>query len=251
MSFQNILPILRGAALLDEQTFIDIRDSKNAFRTGVTLLLLIFLVAGSLQFVVDLVDHLRPFTPEAAETFQNDFLGGFEQWQQFMPSQDPNFQIFMDQFRENFRIGVNIGVEIDQMPRPLGRGLGIFFETLGGWLSHPLGKLGGWLAYSIWVLLFARLLGGNGGVDRFLGVTALFAVPNLLSIFQPIPCIGSLLAVVGMVWGWVIYVKAVQVSQRFDLGKAILATLLPILLLLVLIGIILLIAIIGIVAASG
>jgi hypothetical protein len=62
-------------------------------------------------------------------------------------------------------------------------------------------------------------MGGNGGVDRFLGLTALFAVPNLLGIFSFIPCAGPLIAFIGWAWGVAVYVKAVQVSQRLDTGQ--------------------------------
>jgi hypothetical protein len=111
--------------------------------------------------------------------------------------------------------------------------------------------MGAWLAYAIWVLLFAKLMGGNGGVDRFLGLTALFAVPNLLGIFSPIPCVGPFIAFIGWLWGVAVYVKAVQVSQRLDTGKAILAAILPALIVAVLVMIVALIGILAIIAAAS
>ena len=124
-------------------------------------------------------------------------------------------------------------------------------QALGGWVTGALGHLGGFLAYAVWVLLFARLMGGNGGVDRFLGLAALFAIPNLLSIFSPIPCVGPFLAFIGWLWGVAVYVKAVQVSQRLDTGKALLAVILPALILAVIVMIVAFIGLLAILAAAS
>jgi hypothetical protein len=247
---KEILALLRGAILLDQPTYERLRDSKDAMRTGVILLLVAFLIAGSLQFAFNLVDNVRPFTASEAADVQQEILDTMDAWLQFVP-QDEFSQQFMDQFRQNLNAGLSMGVDIDSLDTPLPRGISRFFETLGGWLSQPLARLAAFLAYGIWVLLFAKLLGGNGGVDRFFGVTALYSVPNLLGFFAPIACIGPLLGFVGMVWGWAVYVKAVQVTQRFDLGKAILAAILPALIVIALVIIGVNAMIMSIVAASG
>lgn len=244
------IALLRGALLLDQSTFERLRDSKNAMRTGVILLLVVFLVAGSLQFVVDLANNLRPFTASEAADVQQEMRQAMETWLQFMP-QDEFSQQFIDQFLQNLNAGLNMAVDIENIATPLPRGVSRFFQTLGGWLSQPLARLAAFLAYGIWVLLFAKLLGGNGGVDRFFGVTALYSVPNLLGFFGPVPLIGSLLGFVGMVWGWVVYVKAVQVTQRFDMGKALLAAALPALILIVLALLLLMLVTITILATAA
>ena len=86
----------------------------------------------------------------------------------------------MEQFKENFAMGTNIAMGIDALPRPIPRAIGGFFQSFGGWLSSPFTHLAAWMGYAIWVLLFAKISGGRGGVNRFLGLTALYAVPNLL-----------------------------------------------------------------------
>lgn len=239
----ELVAMLRGTVTFDPQTFAGLRDRRDAMKRGVLLLLAIFFIAGSPQFVVDLAKNLRPSTETEAAEFQQQFMQGLETWRQFMPQQDEFSQIFMEQFMQNFEAGMNMGLQIANLPTPLPRGVGRFLETLGGWLSKPFKHLGAWLAYSIWVLLFARLLGGQGGVDRFLGATALYAVPNLLGFLRPIPYVGGLLALAGMLWGWAVYIRGVQISQRFDLGKAILVTVLPVLLAIV-VGIIILVLVI-------
>jgi hypothetical protein len=160
-------------------------------------------------------------------------------------------QMFMDQFMQNFNAGINMAVQIDALPAPLPRVLARFFQSLGTWLSHPFNHLAAWLAYGIWVLLFAKLLGGVGGVDRFLGLTALYAIPNLLGFFSFVPFVGWLVALVGTIWGWAVYIRGVQVSQRFDLGKAILAAVLPLLILILLVVVVTFLGVLGLVAAAN
>ena len=118
-------------------------------------------------------------------------------------------------------------------------------------MTRTFAHLAAWLAYGIWVLLFAKLMGGNGGVDRFFGLTALYAIPNVLAIFGPIPCIGGLISLVGWIWGVLIYVKAVQVTQRLTVGKAILAAVLPALIVLFVVAFFTLLGVLGIIASAG
>lgn len=247
----SLLSTLRGVLVLDQPTYERFRDSKDAMKRGVAILLICFLIAGSLQFLMRLVDNVRPFDAEQADKVKQEFQQGFEQWQQFMPQGDEFTTQFLNEFMQNFEQGLNIGVKIDSIPRPLPRGIAGFFESLGAWITRTLAHLGSWLFYAIWVLLFAKLLGGNGGVDRFLGLTALYAVPNLLGIFSPIACIGPLLALVGWIWGVAVFVRGVQVSQRFTAGKAILATILPALIVILVIGFFTILGVLGIISAAG
>ncbi len=200
------------------------RDRPDAMKRGVLVLLVCFLMAGSVASAIGFVNNVRPVSLEDADQFRNEFQRNMEQWQQFMPQQDPFMQMFMDAVPGQLRVGLphRRGHRQPGHP-PAARPGPRLCRRLGGWLSGALGQMGAWLAYAIWVLLFAKLLGGNGGVDRFLGLTALFAIPNLLSIFSPIPCVGPFIAFIGWLWGVAVYVKAVQVSQRLDTGKAILA----------------------------
>jgi hypothetical protein len=246
-----LLSTLRDIVLLRTPAYEQFRDRQDAMKRGVLILLACFLLAGSIVFVMDFVDSVRPVSLEDADQFREEFLRNMEMWQQFAPPQDAFMQQFMDEFLNNFESGFRIGVAIDSLDTPLPRGLARWFAALGTWVTGALGHLGGWLAYAVWVLLFAKLLGGNGGVDRFLGLTALFAVPNLLSIFSPIPCVGPFIALIGSLWGVAVYVKAVQVSQRLDTGKAILAAILPALIVAVIVMIVGIISLLGIIAAAS
>lgn len=223
---REILSLMRGTLTLDQATFERLRDSQDAMRRGVLLALAIFLVAGSLQAAVNLVAALRPLAvPEAADV-QRQITDTLETLLETLPEDSPARQT-LDTFRRNLEVGLKLAAEVQALETPLPRGVSRTLPVLGGWLSQPLARLAAFLAYGVWVLLFAKLMGGNGGVDRFFGVTALYSVPNLLDFFAPIPALGPLLALVGTVWGWIVYVKAVQVTQRFDLSRAVAASVLP------------------------
>lgn len=223
---REILSLMRGALTLDQATFERLRDSQDAMRRGVLLALAIFLVAGSLQAAVNLVAALRPLAVTEAADVQRQITDALETLLETLPEDSPARQT-LDTFRRNLEVGLKLAVEVQALETPLPRGVSRTLPVLGGWLSQPLARLAAFLAYGVWVLLFAKLMGGNGGVDRFFGVTALYSVPNLLDFFAPIPALGPLLALVGTVWGWIVYVKAVQVTQRFDLGRAVAASVLP------------------------
>jgi hypothetical protein len=218
---------IKGIILLDEKTYERLLAAENSMRLGIYFLMACFLIAAIPTFISATIDNVQPFTEERAAVFQEEFLQRFEMFTQFMPAESEEFQLFTEQFRENFAFGTSMAVAIETLPRPLPYAVGGFFRSLGGWLSSPFTHLASWMSYAIWVLLFAKISGGRGGVNRFLGLTALYAVPNLLSFLGFIPFLGAVFRLVGVIWGWVVYVKAVQVSQEFTSGKAILVAILP------------------------
>ncbi|MEA3336402.1 MAG: Yip1 family protein [Chloroflexota bacterium] len=224
----NLTTYLKGILTLDTATYERMRDSSDAMKKGIYIFVIAFLIAGSLQFVVSFVDNLQPFGPEEANEIKAQIEQQMTMMQQFAPP-DEEGQFALDMMMDNLDAGLTIGSEIDSLETPLPRPIARFFQSFGAWLSRPFSRLAMWMFYGIWVLLFAKLLGGNGGIDRFLGVTALSSIPHVLAILGPIQCAGTLLALVGWVWAIAIYIKGVEVSQRFSFGKAALATFLPVL----------------------
>ena len=77
------------------------------------------------------------------------------------------------------------------------------------------------------MLIGVRLLGGKAKLPVFLGSVALYIVPGLLAILQPVPCLGILLAFVGTVWSIVVYMKATSVVTGLDAGRSIVAVVAP------------------------
>ena len=246
----DIINVLKGVVLLEDKTYQSFLTAENVMKRGIYILFVCFLIIALPAAVGQMFDNIQPFTEERAADFQEQFFAGYDQMTQFMP-QDEEFQIFIEQFRENFEYGLQFGVAIDALPRPLPRAAGVFLQTFGGWISSPFTHLGAWIGYAIWVLLFAKMTGGLGGVNRFLGLTALYAVPNLLGFLAFIPYVGGLFSLVGIVWGWVVYVKAVSVSQEFSGGKAVLIAILPVVVLFIVILVVTLIFGLSLAAVFG
>lgn len=245
------LQTLKNVALLDTPTFEALLERKDIMKRGILTLLACFILAGSIAAVVNYASSVRRVTGEQAEQIQQQVEQSMQMFEQSMSTQDPAAAEFMQQFMSNFTVGMRMGMEIDNLESPLPRGLARLLAALGGWVSGAFSHLGTWLGYSIWVLLFAKWLGGAGDIKRFLGLTALYAVPNVLSIFSPAPIVGGLIAFIGWVWGLIVYVKGVQVSQRLTTGKAIAAVVLPALILFVLASLGSIISFVTLLAAAG
>jgi len=238
----ELLNTIRGAVALDIATFVRFRDREDAFRRGVTILVLVALLVGMVGFAVDFIGGLikPPFEREMAE-----IQGGIEQWLQFAPQyMDPEVLAgFKEYFLPNFEAGLEIVHKITALPTRLPGGVNLFFDTLGNWVQRPLAMLGGFLGYGIWVMLAAKLLGGKGRLQEFLGTAALSSVPYLLLILERLSCLGSILGIVAWIWGAIIWVVATAVThgwatpqtteegvvERYEVnwGKAILAVILP------------------------
>jgi hypothetical protein len=154
------------------------------------------------------------------------------EWSQYLPfSQDPEFQ---RQWRDMTDVIVPMVRDLANVQAPLPRGITGFLNALGSWLSRALAAIGGWLFYGALVLIAANLLGGSAKLADFLGTVALYVIPGLLLLLQPVPCVGWLLALAGTIWSVVVYVKATSVATGLDGGKAFLAVILPFLAFIVL-----------------
>lgn len=245
---ETTISLIRGIVTLDEQTYRAFLTSENVMKRGFLIFLACFFIATFPVFGQNLTNNIQGFTPEAAADFQEQFLTIFEQFQP--PDVEDEF---LDIFKQNFIVGSNMGVEIDALPTPLPRPIAAFFKALGAWISAALSNIGPWLGYGAFVLLFAKLAGGRAVLNPFYGLTALYAVPNLLRIFSFIPYLGPALGLVALIWGIAVYIRAVQVSQDFSGSKAVLITFMPALILLLLgacIGSVSLASLIGAISAA-
>ena len=203
----ELLKTMRGALTLNIPALVRFRDRQNVFRDGILVLVLVALVMGVVPFVVDFIGGF--FTSPQAELAQVRQV--FDQIEQFLPP--GAVEPFRDQFLGNFEAGMEIGVEVEALPTRLPKVIGRLFESLAGWVHQPLAMLGGFLAYGIWVMLAARLLGGTGRLQEFLGTAALSALPYLLLILEKIPCLGTLLGVVAWIWSLLIWIAATAVAH--------------------------------------
>lgn len=238
----DILTLKTGA-------FLRFRDSVDGMRYAIGLLVVVTLFAGSLSFLWQVVRSPTAGFDQVRAIFDQAFT------QMETTSGIPAAQLAI--IREQFESGINIAEGIMGLPTTLPRPLGRFLEALGLWLSSPFVRLGAWLSYGIWVLLLARLLlGAKGSLRAFFATTPLYSVPQLLAFLAPVPCLGSLIAIVAAIWGWLIYTKATAVSlgwvqqrvgadglvvgEETQWGRALVAVFLPAILLFLLVTIMIL-----------
>lgn len=214
----SLLSTLWRTVILDDAGYQEWRERPNLFLRGITLIIVVSLVAGLLTFVFNLVNQVRPVNVD-------QITAGMTQWQQFVPVElDPEFQEFWESMVDVIAPMVR---DLAEVQAPLPRGLVGFFNSFGAWLSRALTAIGGWIFYGVLVLLFVNLLGGTAKIPEFLGTVALYIVPGLLVLFGPIPCIGAILAFIGTVWSIVVYMKATSIAGNLDTGRTILAVLAP------------------------
>jgi len=165
----------------------------------------------------------------------------FTQLSPFMGNVPPEMrEMILAQINQAIELSVNAARQVDALPRPLPRAhrrdLRVVRRLRLAALRRcrlpasppPRSALG--CATAIWVMLFAKLLGGRAGLVSFFGTTALYAVPFLLTFFNFIPFVGPLLTLIAFIWGLAIYVTATGVSHQFSTGRAIAAVFLPMLL---------------------
>jgi hypothetical protein len=150
----------------------------------------------------------------------------YETQSQWTPEMGPEFRKFWEGMMD---VMFPMMRELSEIKAPLPQGIVGFLNAVGGWLARSVAAIGGWLFYGALVLIAVRLLGGKAKLPVFLGTVAVYIVPGLLAILQPIPCLGLLLALVGTVWSIVVYMKATSVVTGLDTGRSIVAVVAPIL----------------------
>jgi hypothetical protein len=218
----NLLSTVFRTAILDDGAFQEWRERPNLFLRGVLLIVIISLVAGLISFAVNLVNQVRPVDVDAIE---NAVRESFEQQLRWNPGyQDPEVR---EMFEEMIPVIISMATDLVRIETPLPRGVTGFFTAVGTWLSQSLAAIGGWLFYGALVLIFVNLLGGSAKLPEFLGMVSVYAVPGLLGLLTPVPCVGGLLALAGTIWGIVVYVKATTVTTGLDTGRSIVAVVAP------------------------
>ena len=225
---REILRLGRGALLLDTQTFMELRASKDVFKKGVTLIVAISLVVGIVGSAVDFIGEVTAPPPEVGfQKMRQGINQALDMMQSFGgPSLDPKMREMIQSYME---AGFGIASRIAEIPTPLPSPARETFKAVGGAISSPFRRMFAWMFYGLLVLVVAKVLGGKATIQQMLGCTSLYVVPHILDAFGFVPCLGALLSLIAFFWGIVIYVKGVAVAHDFGYGKAILAFLLPLL----------------------
>jgi hypothetical protein len=105
--------------------------------------------------------------------------------------------------------------------------LAALLSALGEWINWPLNWLALWLVYGLAVLTISKLFGAQATLQRFYAATAYAFTPLLLTALSPVPCLGALATLAGVIWLVVMYIHAVYAVTGLDMGRAILSVLLP------------------------
>jgi len=244
----ELAALARGVLRLEATTIAAHVASPEALKRGLLLLVIVSLLAGFFPLASRLAGS---FGRVDMDQIERDVLNQIQQQLQMNPAwQDPELRAI---FEENFKLGFAIARQVVSL-RPnvsfLPGWLENVLRALGEWLSTPLAWLGAWAGYALWVMLFAKLLGGRATLERLLAATTLFVVPQVLNVLTELlnllgripvagACFGGLGLLVSLaatVWSAVVYVKATAAANEFSLAKAALATLLPALVLVFLVS---------------
>jgi hypothetical protein len=240
----NLFGTLGRAVILDDAAYQAWQERPNLFLRGILLVVAISLLAGLTSFGVNLVSRVRPVDVARIDAEVRNAIDQQIWRNPSLQNLDPETRQMLDQTIQVVIPMVNALVNVrSPLPRPVAG----FFEAVGGWLTAGLAALSGWLFYGALVLVVANLLGGSARLPDFLGMVSLYAIPGLLGLFGPIPCAGALLALIGTIWGIVIYIKAVTVAARLDVGRAVLAFFAPAVILILLAILLAIVAIIWLV----
>ncbi|MCL4487142.1 MAG: YIP1 family protein [Chloroflexi bacterium] len=167
----ELINLLRGALVLDDKTFRELRASPDVFRRAFTLVLVIGLTVGLVTGLIAIAQGLmsNPATEISqarAETLRS--------MQRFLP---PGTDAA---FLDNFNVGWNIAERIvREVQTPLPHPARVIFQQVGAIVSYPFGWLGSLLFYGVLVQICVILLGGRGTIAQMLGLSSLTVAPHI------------------------------------------------------------------------
>lgn len=114
-----------------------------------------------------------------------------------------------------------------------------WWPTLTGFLNYgsgwsvllwlivtPLWLIFQWVLYGLFAHMTARLLGGSGTIEQTLGVTALAMAPRTLLLLTAVP-FTAVMPLLLQVWGILIAYRGLEVAHDLGTRKAVLAALVP------------------------
>ncbi len=224
---RELLQLAWDALLFKHEAYAQHVACADVLKRGLTLLVLVTLLAGVVSLIVNVVGDLRPMSAEAQRREAEE---GIQEFTEYVDTMRQFFDVppdFEEQMIAYMQAGMGIGFGIEALPTRLPKPVGRVLHDLGAFLSLPFRRLAGWIGYGIWVLLVVKLLGGRATASQMLGATTLYAVPHVLDILGFVPCLGGMLGLVAIVWGIAIYVKALAVANEFSIGRATIATVAP------------------------
>lgn len=101
-------------------------------------------------------------------------------------------------------------------------------SALGAWVNWPLNWLTIWLVYGLGVLIATKLQGSTATLPHFYAATSYAFAPLVLFGLQPLPYIGALFGLAGLVWAMIIYAQSVHTLSHLPYRKVVLSLLAPV-----------------------
>lgn len=236
MSWSEFRTLFVGALRLETPVFEHMRDAADGVGRGLVFLVIIGLVAG---LIPGAVDFARTATGDPAaeveevRSVMDQIFGQMEQMGVF--ADDPEAG---EMVRRNIDAGMSMGIRIaesigESTPAPYAAVL--LLQQLSSVVSGVFSWIGLWLLWGVLTLIVARLFGGVATIREMLGATSLVAAPHILGVVSFVPCAGALIQMLAFLWGLVVYIKAVAVSNRIDATRATLAVFMPLMIVTVLV----------------
>ena len=119
------------------------------------------------------------------------------------------------------------------LPQPLPGWLAAFISALGEWINWPLRWLAVWIVYGALVMVCNNVLGATCRLQPFFAATGFAAAPLLLIGLSPIPCLGRVCSVIGVVWAFIVYARANEAVTSLPRLRSLTAVTLPLLFILI------------------
>jgi len=201
------------ALFLNDEPFAEMCDRPQPALRGLSIVVVVAVAVALVGLVGTTLEWAT--SPRLADV-QRVVLQGLKkmEWYQELVEADP-------ELRENFQHWFDLSWKI--LPPLLGApnipraALRIILLPLGLGIA--------WLVYGVLAYLFARLLGGRGGLGPTLGCTALAIAPQVLNLVTFFPYV----ALGGLVGTWTLLGRylAVKTCHRLTWSRALVAALLP------------------------
>jgi hypothetical protein len=193
----------------EDETAADL--TKTSMRQGMGLVVVSALLGGALPFLINWWQAARLGTalPLVA-------------WARYAEQQSNGAALppFVQAWTESARTIAGLS---PILPGWLAAGL----SALGAWVNWPLTWLTIWLVYGLGVLVAIKLQGATTTLPHFYAATSYAFVPLVLFALRPLPYIGVLFGLAGLVWAVLIYAQAVRTLSHLSNPRIILSLLAP------------------------
>jgi hypothetical protein len=217
-----MIDLFNGALTLNQAMIRGLRESPDAVRRGLLLVLLVGLLVGAVQGISTMISGANP--EPALVQFEANLKESLTQ--QSLNATTPEQRESLRLIGENVDSGMALLRALATLPAPLPRPLGSVMQGLGVIAGMPLSYLGSLMLAVVSTHIAARQLGGQGSIQQMLGLGALSVAPHALDALGFIPALGFGLNLIALGWGLVILVLATSIAHRLDSGRATLAVLL-------------------------